>query len=186
MRGQRRGLSPSDTLLGDVLDRTGRVRTDRNRTSSSPPPTRTAPRGARRGGRYQGRGALSTDRGRNGRTRRASADQRGGRTIWVWIVCASSRPDASVTRVCHTIVVRPRWSGVASARTTPSRPAAKKLVFDSSVVVDAPGGRFRNVAVAPTVSAIAMIVPPCSAPPKVRRSSRIVNSATRRSFEASV
>ena len=38
----------------------------------------------------------------------ASADQRAAITIWVWMVCASSRPDASVTRVCHTIVVRPR------------------------------------------------------------------------------
>jgi len=31
------------------------------------------------------------------------------------------------TRVCQTIVVRPRCSGVASARTMPSRPAAKEI-----------------------------------------------------------
>jgi hypothetical protein len=62
-------------------------------------------------------------------------------TIWVCTVRASNRPASSVTRVCHTIVLRPRCSGVVSARTTPSRPPAKRLVFDSSVVV-VPGGRF--------------------------------------------
>src|SRR2546425_12785445 len=56
-------------------------------------------------------------------------------TIWVWMVIDSNRPDSSVTRVCQTIVRRPRWSGVDSARTVPDRPAAKKLVLDSSVVV---------------------------------------------------
>src|SRR5947209_12982112 len=66
-------------------------------------------------------------------------------TIWVCTVIASSRPDASVTRVCHTIVRRPRCSGVDSARTTPSRPASKKFVFDPTVVVVVPGGRLRNV-----------------------------------------
>ncbi|OLC18488.1 MAG: hypothetical protein AUH26_00190 [Candidatus Rokubacteria bacterium 13_1_40CM_69_96] len=52
-----------------------------------------------------------------------------------------------MTRVSHTMVVRPRWSGVEVARTVPSLAPAKKLVFDSSVVVPAPGGRLRNVAV---------------------------------------
>src|SRR2546425_12489518 len=64
-------------------------------------------------------------------------------TIWVWIVSDRSRPDSSVTRVCQTIVRRPRWSGVDSARTVPDRPAAKKLVLDSSVVVLAPAGGVR-------------------------------------------
>ena len=56
---------------------------------------------ARRGGRYQGTGAPVNRQA-------ASADQRAAITIWVWMVYAISRPDASVTRVCHTIVVRPR------------------------------------------------------------------------------
>src|SRR2546426_593703 len=107
------------------------------------------------------------------------------RTIWVWIVSVSRRPDASVTRVSHTMVVRPRWSGVEVARTRPSCTPAKKLVFDSSVVVPAPGGRLRNVAEAATVSARAMRVPPWSLPPMVLRSSRTASSATTRSFVAS-
>src|SRR6202158_5888923 len=106
-------------------------------------------------------------------------------TICVCVVSESSRPDSSVTRVCHTWVRLPLWSGVASARTTPLRPAAKKLVLDSSVVVDAPAGRLTTVAAAPTVSASAIRVPPCSAPPTVRSSSRMVSSATTRSGPAS-
>src|SRR5215813_1761867 len=70
---------------------------------------------------------------------------------------------------------------MASARTTPLRPAAKKFVLDSRVVVPAPGGRLRAVPVAPTVSAKAMRVPPWRAPPTVRRSSRMASSATTRS-----
>src|SRR6185437_3519529 len=106
-------------------------------------------------------------------------------TIWVWVVSESSRPESSVTRVCQTWVRLPLWSGVASARTTPLRPAAKKLVLDSSVVVLAPAGRFTTVAAAPTVSASAIRVPPWSAPPTVRSSSRMVSSATTRSGLAS-
>src|SRR6059036_1182554 len=68
------------------------------------------------------------------------------------MVSDSRRPVESVTRVCHTWVRRPRCSGVASARTVPDLPAAKKFVLDSSVVVLAPAGRFRNVAAAPTVN----------------------------------
>ena len=81
-------------------------------------------------------------------------------TICVCVVSDSRRPPPSVTRVCHTCVRLPRCSGVASARTTPGRPGAKKLVFDSSVVVEAPGGKFTTVAAAPTVSANAISVPP--------------------------
>src|SRR5258705_13993032 len=75
---------------------------------------------------------------------KAGLDQATGpKTIWVWIVIESSRPDSSTTRVCQTIVRLPRCSGVASARTRPARAAAKKLVLDSTGVVPAPGGRFR-------------------------------------------
>src|SRR2546421_4263468 len=59
---------------------------------------------------------------------------------------ASRRPEASVTRVCQTMVVWPRCRGRVSARTTPSVAPAKKLVFDSRVVVPAPGGRLTTVA----------------------------------------
>src|SRR6266446_94321 len=107
-------------------------------------------------------------------------------TIWVWMVIDSRRPDSSVTRVCQTIVRRPRWSGVDSARTVPDRPAAKKLVLDSSVVVPEPGGRFSAVANAPTVSASAIRVPPCRLPPNVVKASRYGSSATTRSRLASV
>src|SRR5215470_7636564 len=103
------------------------------------------------------------------------------RTIWVCVVRESMRPLSSVTRVCQTIVRLPRWSGVLSARTIPDRPAAKKLVLDSRVVVPAPSGRFNTVATAPMVSAKAMSVPPWRAPPTVRSSSRMVKRATTRS-----
>jgi hypothetical protein len=107
------------------------------------------------------------------------------RTICVWMVRESRRPVSSVIRVCQTMVRFPRWSGVASARTVPERPAAKKLVLDSSVVVPAPGGRFSTVAVAPTVSASAIRVPPWRLPPTVLRSSLIASWATSRSGLAS-
>ena len=73
-------------------------------------------------------------------------------------------PPASVTRVCHTMVRRPRCRHVASARSGPDRPAARKLVLDSRVAVVAPSGRLRNVAAAPTVSARAISAPPWTAP----------------------
>ena len=44
------------------------------------------------------------------------------RTICVWMVSDSMRPDSSLIRVCQTMVRLPRWSGVASARTVPERP----------------------------------------------------------------
>src|SRR6266566_3186045 len=34
-------------------------------------------------------------------------------TSWVWVTSATSLPSAVVTRVCHTIVRRPRCNGVA-------------------------------------------------------------------------
>jgi len=80
---------------------------------------------------------------------------------------ASRRPAASVTRVC-THPCPPRWSGVPSARTTPSRPAAKKLVLES-IVVGAPGGRLRTSR-SPRPCRERHDRPPVSAPPSVRRS----------------
>src|SRR5918992_1493762 len=103
----------------------------------------------------------------------------------VWIVSESSLPLASVTRVCQTWVRLPLCSGVASARTTPWKAAAKKLVFDSSVAVFCPGARLTTVPAAPIVSANAISVPPCSAPVVVRSSGRISSSATMRSFSVS-
>src|SRR5690349_16884855 len=101
------------------------------------------------------------------------------------MVSDSSLPDSSVTRVCHTEVLRPLCSGVASARTVPLFPAAKKLVFDSMVAVASPSRRLRNAAVPPTVSASAISAPPCRLPCRVRRWSRISISATTRSGPAS-
>src|SRR5215510_14644731 len=78
------------------------------------------------------------------------------------------------------IVRLPRCRGVASARIVPDRPAAKKLVLDSIVVVLAPGGKLSIVAAAPTVSARAIRVPPWRLPPTVVRASRNESSATTR------
>src|SRR3990170_2812727 len=97
----------------------------------------------------------------------------------------SSLPAASVTRVCQTCVRLPLCSGVDSARTVPERAAAKKLVFDSRVAVFCPGARLTTVPAAPTVSANAISVPPCSAPLVVSSSGRISSSATTRSFSVS-
>jgi hypothetical protein len=37
-------------------------------------------------------------------------------TIWVCVTIATSLPSSRVTRVCHTELRRPMWSGVDSAR----------------------------------------------------------------------
>jgi len=95
------------------------------------------------------------------------------------------RPSSSVTSVWTTIVLRPTCRGWVLAWAAPLRTPRKKLVLDSSVVVDAPAGRLTTVAAAPTVSASAIRVPPCNAPPTVRSSSRMVSSATTRSGVAS-
>src|SRR6185436_7537450 len=107
------------------------------------------------------------------------------RITWVWMVSERSLPLASVTRVCQTWVRLPLCSGVASARTVPARAAAKKLVLDSSVAVLWPCARLTTVPAAPTVSANAISVPPCSAPVVVSSSGRISSSATTRSFSIS-
>src|SRR6185436_10854811 len=107
------------------------------------------------------------------------------RITWVWVVSERSLPLASVTRVCQTWVRLPLCSGVASARTVPARAAAKKLVLDSSVAVLWPCARLTTVPAAPTVSANAISVPPCSEPVVVSSSGRISSSATTRSFSVS-
>src|SRR5215831_3858156 len=106
-------------------------------------------------------------------------------TACVCIVSDSILPDSSVTRVCHTMVLLPLCSGVASARMVPPFPAAKKLVFDSIVAVAAPSGRLRIVAVPPTASARAISVPPCTVPRMVQRLGRMSSSAITRSFPVS-
>ena len=75
---------------------------------------------------------------------RIAPGQSADSTAWVCIVRATRFPEASKTSVSTTIVVRPTWSGRARACTSPSRIAPRKFVFDSIVVVWAPGGRFRN------------------------------------------
>src|SRR5258707_1786708 len=88
-------------------------------------------------------------------------------------------------RVCQTIVRRPRCTGIASPVTrVPSGAAGMKLVLLSIVVVPAPSGRLRIVPVAPSVSAKAMIAPPCNTAGRVHSSSRTGNSATTRSGAA--
>src|ERR1051325_4175559 len=98
---------------------------------------------------------------------------------------AASLPSARVIRVCHTMVVRPLCSGVVSVvMVSPIGQAAKKLVLLSTVVVPAPSGRLRKVAVPPMLSASAITAPPCSTPLRLASSSRTTSSATTRSGAA--
>src|ERR1700735_1185002 len=88
-------------------------------------------------------------------------------------------------RVCQTIVRRPRWIATHSALTVvPTAAGARKLVFDSSVVVDAPARRLSDVAQPPRVSARAIIAPPCSTAGRVHRASRTFISAVTHSAVA--
>ena len=60
-------------------------------------------------------------------------------TSWVCVTSATSLSSSVVTRVCHTIVRRPRCSGVAApVIRLPRGAAAMKLVLLSIVVVPAP------------------------------------------------
>ena len=68
-------------------------------------------------------------------------------TIWVCVTMASNLPCALVIRVCQTIVRRPRCTAAHSPVTVvPAGAGARKLVFDSMVVVVAPSGRLSIVA----------------------------------------
>src|SRR6202451_2311082 len=90
-------------------------------------------------------------------------------------------------RVCQTMVVRPRCSGVHSARAvSPIGIGAKKLVLLSMVAVRPPSGRLAKVAVPPRLSASAMIAPPCMAPNRLLSSSRTKISASTLSLETCV
>src|SRR5262249_24771591 len=69
-----------------------------------------------------------------------------GNTSGVCVTTAARRASPRVIFVCHTIVVRPLWSGVHSAlATSPAGMAAKKLVLLSIVVVPAPSGKLAMV-----------------------------------------
>src|SRR6266545_3040445 len=67
--------------------------------------------------------------------------------------------------------VLPTCSGFDAPFTCPSRTGRKKFVFDSTVTVVVPSGRFRNAQIAPRVSANAISAPPCNVPTAVQRSS---------------
>ena len=59
--------------------------------------------------------------------------------IWVCVTMAASLPSPRVMRVCQTMVVRPRCSGVHSARAvSPTEMPRKKLVLLSIVAVMVP------------------------------------------------
>src|SRR6267378_862201 len=86
------------------------------------------------------------------------------RIICVWIVSDSSLPESSVTRVCQTCVRLPLWRAVDSARSLPAVAAAKKLVFDSRVVVF----RCSPISSSPTTRSAAtstMRIPRCAISP---------------------
>ena len=74
----------------------------------------------------------------------------------------------------------PMWSGFDTALSTGPSPAAKKFVFDSSVVVRCPGGRFATVPVAPSTSANAISAPPFTRPERFRCLAPTGSSATMR------
>src|SRR3990172_5078254 len=99
---------------------------------------------------------------------------------------ASTLPASVVSVVRQTIVRLPRCSGSHTATTrSPSLAAAKKFVFDSTVVVWSPGVRFAIVAIPPSMSATDINAPPNAIPP-VRASGGVtVNSAVIRSFPTS-
>ncbi len=94
-------------------------------------------------------------------------------------------PRREVTWVCQTIVRLPRCNGTHSPVTfVPTGAGAKKLVFDSIVVVLAPSRRLSIVAHAPRVSANAINAPPCKTGGDVQRSARTSISACTRSGAA--
>src|SRR5262249_59700515 len=62
-----------------------------------------------------------------------------GNTSCVWVTIAASLPSARVMRVCHTMVLRRRCSGVVSVRTaSPTAQAGEKCVLLSIVAVASP------------------------------------------------
>jgi hypothetical protein len=65
-------------------------------------------------------------------------------TAWVCVVCATSRESASKSEVCTTMKRRPTCSGWLLPSTCPAVTGRKKLLFDSMVLVVAPGGRFKK------------------------------------------
>src|SRR4029079_19392839 len=103
------------------------------------------------------------------------------------VTSATSLPVSPRIVVWQTTVVRPRCSGTDSPVTRdPSGAPPMKFVFDSIVVVREPCGMLRIAAIAPSVSAKAMIAPPCRLSPIVHRSLRTTSVATTLSGLASV
>src|SRR5262249_61932584 len=87
--------------------------------------------------------------------------------------------------VWQPAVVRPRCTGPDSPNRFLRRGAPPmKLVFASIVVVREPCGILRIAAIAPRVSANAMIAPPCRLSPIVHNSLRTVIEATTFSGDA--
>ncbi len=100
-------------------------------------------------------------------------------TSWVWVTIATSLPSVVVIRVCQTMVRRPRCRGVASPTIrAPTGAAPIKLVLLSIVAVALSSLRFASVPSAPSVSAKAMMAPPCSTAGWVQSSLRTVISPT--------
>src|SRR5512135_1614471 len=99
-------------------------------------------------------------------------------TSCVWVTSATSFPASDRMVVWQTTVVRPLCTGTDSPTTRVPRGAPPmKLVFDSIVVVRAPCGMLRIAATAPSVSANAMMAPPCRLSPRVHRSLRTASCA---------
>ena len=126
----------------------------------------------------------ATQRARGGREHRTTCD--GLRALMPRLsarVASGSRshtvfPSEFRTEVCHTIVDRPRCSAMQSpVMRVPALAAAMNFVLESVVVVRWPSPRFAAVPIAPSVSAKAMIAPPCNTPPTVQSCGRTSISA---------
>src|SRR5690606_3318286 len=76
------------------------------------------------------------------------------RTAWTWVVLATGLPSGSVRSVCTVMNRRPAFTtrDVPCTR-LPSSPGRNRTVLDDTVLVDAPSGRWRKAATAPSESA---------------------------------
>src|SRR5215813_12465207 len=96
---------------------------------------------------------------------------------WICVVCATRRRSESYRLVWAVTVVRPRFSGTATARTVPPVTGRNIWLVEVIVAVIAPAGSPRNVTSAPAVSARDIRTPPCMMPPAVHRCGAQTNRA---------
>jgi hypothetical protein len=101
------------------------------------------------------------------------------------VVWATSRCSESYRLVWAVTVVRPRCSGIATARTVPPPTGRNIWLVEVIVAVVAPSGSPRNVTSAPAVSASDISTPPCMMPAAVHSRGAQASRAITRSALAS-